>query len=227
MSVTYAGSIRRTPAGEHPFAAAREVLEQLAGIDRFRIRQIPEAGQAVVDALRVAVGDRPHDRELALPGVGVEVAQQAEVEQAQPPVRAQDAVVGVRVAGDDAGTQGEVEVAAEGDLGDAIAFRLVEALDLVAPQSLHILGHEHAARREVRVHAWHPDVRVVAEQSLQTALVLGLQLVVDLVGDPVADLGQHRASRRAPVRGARGSGGRVRGCAGRPRPPPPRPDAAP
>jgi hypothetical protein len=33
---------------------------------------------------------------------------------------------------------------------------------------------------------------VAAERSLEAALVLGLELVVDLVGDPLAHLGQHR-----------------------------------
>jgi hypothetical protein len=35
-------------------------------------------------------------------------------------------------------------------------------------------------------------VRVAAKQSLDAALVLGLQLVVELVGDPFAYLGEQR-----------------------------------
>jgi hypothetical protein len=50
------------------------------------------------------VGERPHDVALALEVVGFEVAQQAEVEQAQPSVGAENAVVRVRVAGDGAVT---------------------------------------------------------------------------------------------------------------------------
>ena len=44
----------------------------------------------------------------------------------------------------------------------------------------------------------HAQMRVAAEQALQAALVLDLGLVVELVGDPVADLVQHR--RRIEVR---------------------------
>ena len=76
-----------------------------------------------MDALRVGVGERPHDVALALAVVRVEVAQQPEVEQAQPPVRAEDAVVRVRVARDDAVTPREAEVEPEGDLADAVALR--------------------------------------------------------------------------------------------------------
>ena len=152
---------------------------------------------------------------------GVEVAEQAEVEQAQPSVRAQEAVVRVRVAGDDPLAPRELEVEAEDDLADAIALGLPEALDLLAPQPLDVLGHQHAARREIRVDARHPDVRVPAEQPREPALVLGLQLVVELVGDPLADLGQHRG--RVELRGeALEERARpARGCAGRPRRPPP------
>jgi hypothetical protein len=118
------------------------------------------------------------------------VAQQPEVEKAEPSVRAENAVVRVRVAGDGAVTPHEAEVEAEGDLADTVALRVAEVLDLVGPQPFDILGDEHAARREVRVHAWQAHVRVTTEQSLEPALVLGLDLVVELVGDPLAYLGQ-------------------------------------
>jgi hypothetical protein len=38
-----------------------------------------------------------------------------------------------------------------------------------------------------------PYVRVAAEAPFEPPLVLGLDLVVELFGDPLADLGQHRA----------------------------------
>jgi hypothetical protein len=62
-----------------------------------------------VHAPRVAVCQRPHDGALALHIAGVEIAHQGEVEQAQPAVRAEDAVLRLRIAGDDAVTPSETE----------------------------------------------------------------------------------------------------------------------
>jgi hypothetical protein len=178
------------------------VLEQRVAIDRSRLRQVAEAREAVVDAPRVVARERPHDVALALEVAGVEAAQKAEVEQAQPPVRTENAVVRVRVAGDGAVAPHEAEVEAEGDLADAVALRVAELLDLVATQPLDVLGHKHAARREVRVHAWQPHVRVAAEQPLEAALV-GLELVVQLVRDPLADPRPAPHPRRVRAQGAR------------------------
>ena len=133
------------------------------------------------------------DVAFALQVVRLEVAHEAEVEQAQPAVRAEDAVVRVRVAGHDAVAPHEAEEEPEGDLADAVALRVVEARDLVGPQPFDVFGHEHAACREVRVHARHPHVGVAPEHPLEAALMLGLDLVVELVGDPLAELVQHGA----------------------------------
>ena len=44
----------------------------------------------------------------------------------------------------------EAEEEAEGDLADAVALGVVEAADRVGPQPVDVLGHQHAARGEVR-----------------------------------------------------------------------------
>ena len=88
--------------------------------------------------------------------VGVEVAHQAEVEQAQPAVRAEDAVLRVRIAGDDAVTPRETEEEAEGDLADAVALGVVEALrsrSARSPSTYSVTSTRRA--REVRVHVRH------------------------------------------------------------------------
>ena len=71
--------------------------------------------------------------------------------------------------------------------------RLVESRDLLEPQPIHILGDEHASGREIRVHAWHTNVRVAPEQPRDAALLLRLDLVVELIGDPLAHLAQQRS----------------------------------
>ena len=83
-----------------------------------------------MDALSVAVGQHPHDGALPLYEVGVEVAQQPEVEQAQASVRAEDAIVGVGITGDDAVTPGEAREEPERDLTDAVALCVAEFSDL-------------------------------------------------------------------------------------------------
>src|SRR3712207_8544257 len=49
--------------------------------------------------------------------------------------------------------------------------------------ALHELGDEHAPRRERRVDARDPHVRVAAEDARDAPLVLGLELVAELLGD--------------------------------------------
>jgi hypothetical protein len=103
------------------------MLEQRAGIERARVRHVPEARQVVMDSLRVSGGQRSHDVALALSVRRVEIAQQAEVEYAQPPVRPQDAVARVRVTGDDPVAPHEAEEAPQGDIanGAVVECRIV------------------------------------------------------------------------------------------------------
>ena len=64
------------------------------------------------------------------------------------------------------------------------------------------LGDEHAARRERGVDGRDPHERVAAEGAVDAALVLRLDLVVELVGDPLAQLGEQRLGvhpRRHPL----------------------------
>src|SRR4051794_33730255 len=95
---------------------------------------------------RVGGEEGRHELALSLEAGGVEIAQQAEVEQAEPPVRTQDAVVRVRVARDDALPPGQLEEEAERDLPDAIALPVAEALDRLGRQSGDVLRHQHATR---------------------------------------------------------------------------------
>src|SRR6516165_7229352 len=97
----------------------------------------------MVDGVRIGVDHRLHDITLAVEILGFEVAYEREVEQADAAVRAQEAVVGVRVAGDDALAPDEPEEEAEHDLADAVALGLLKSRDLVEPQPVDVLGDEH------------------------------------------------------------------------------------
>ena len=54
--------------GQAPLAGGRKELAQRVAIERFGLGQVAEARQAVVDALRVVVGERSHDVALARGG---------------------------------------------------------------------------------------------------------------------------------------------------------------
>jgi hypothetical protein len=99
----------------------------------------------------------------------------------------------VGVAGDDVFAPHQTEVEAEHDLADAVAFGFVELRDLVEPQPLDVLRDEHASGREIRVHARHANVRMAPEQPREATLLLRLDLVVELIGDPLAHLAQQRS----------------------------------
>ncbi len=99
----------------------------------------------------------------------------------------------MRIAGNDAFAPNETEEETQHDLANTVALGLVELHDLLEPEAIDVLRDQHASRREVRVHAWHPDMRVVPEQPRESALVLRLDLVVELIGDALAHLAQQRS----------------------------------
>ena len=80
------------------------------------------------------------------------------------------------------------EEEAEDDLADAVARLLVELLDGVEAEAGDVLRDEHLLARQRGDDVRHGDERVAAEDARQRALVLRLELVVELVADPVADL---------------------------------------
>ena len=100
----------------------------------------------------------------------------------------------MRVAGDDAVAPHEAEEEAEGDLADAVALGVAEALDVAAPRvRRRTRSRARGARTDSVCTRGTPHVRMAAEPPLEAALMLGLDLVVELVRDPLADLGEHRA----------------------------------
>ena len=98
----------------------------------------------------------------------------------------------MRVARDAAHVVHEPEVEAEDDLAEAVARRLVARLDLLEARALEQVGDEHAAAGELGVDLGHVRERVAAVGARDRALVLRLELVVELLGDPLAQLGVER-----------------------------------
>ena len=97
-------------------------------------------------------------------------------------------VARVRVAQRDVVVAAVDVVEAVHDLGDAVAAGVVGGLEVVEAHALVQLGDEHAAGRELGVHARDEHVRVVAPQPPDAAVRGGLELVVELLGDALAQL---------------------------------------
>ena len=89
------------------------------------------------------------------------------------------------------------EEEAEDDLGEAVALGVAERPDLLEPAALEQLGHEHAAARQRGVDGGDVRERVAAPGARHRAVVLGLDLVVELLGDALAQLGGQRADVEA------------------------------
>src|SRR5579859_5963880 len=94
------------------------------------------------------------------------------------------------------------EVEAKDRLADPIALRLWVGLELLEAGAVDKLGDHDPLVRERRDHIRDDDERMAAEDPRQRPLVLGLQLVVELLGDPRPDLLADRLwihSRRDPL----------------------------
>ena len=123
-------------------------------------------------ASRVPDGNR--DRPLGGHAGGVDVAQQAEVQEADSAVGAQQVVTGVGVSERDPVAIQQPEVEPEDNLAVAVALRLVGPAHGLEALPLDVLGHQHAPRREARVDTGHADERMSSQQPLDAPLVLGL-----------------------------------------------------
>ena len=139
-------------------------------------------------ARRVAGLDRRGDGALPLEVAPVEHAHETEVEEAHPPVLEQQVVAGMGIARDAAHVLDEAEVEPEDDLAEAVPRGRVAALDLLEPLAGQQVGDEDASSRELGVDLRDVGEGMAAVGARHGTLVLGLELVVELLGDPFAQL---------------------------------------
>src|SRR6185437_659892 len=163
-------------------------VEQVLGVDALGVRQEARLGQQPMQGRVVALGDGALSGELEVDRSAVEPLEQAEIEERHATVVEQQEVAGVRVAGELAVAIQAAEEEAEDDLADAIALGLRASLQLLEADAVHELADEHALARERGDDAGHVDERVAIEDAGQRTLVLGLQLVVELLDDALPDL---------------------------------------
>ena len=147
--------------------------------------------------LGVALDDRALSGELELDRRQLDPLEEAEVEEREPPVGEQQRVPRVGVAGELPVAVHAAEIEAEEDLADAVTLRLRVALELLEADAVHELAHQHALARELGDDMRHEDERVAFEDARERALVLRLELVVELLDDTRLDLGRDRGWRRA------------------------------
>jgi hypothetical protein len=140
--------------------------------------------------------------QLERDGLLLHALEQAEVQERDAPVGEQHEVAGMRIAGELAVTVETAEEEAEDDLADAIALLLRVALELLETDSAHELADHDALARERADDLGHDDERMAREDPCERALVLSLELVVELLADPIADLARDRLDvelRRHPL----------------------------
>ena len=186
--VAYSGVSSISWSTVYHAVAARKCSSTRSGSNLLRLGEEADLGAEPHDRVLVALDHGARDLHLELDRAGRHPLEQAEVEERDAAVGEQHRVAGVRVARELVVAVHAAEVEAEQDLADAVALRLRVALDLLEADALDELGDEHALARERRDHVGHEDERVAAVDPRERALVLGLELVVELLLDPVPDL---------------------------------------
>src|SRR6202042_2047617 len=96
----------------------------------------------------------------------------------------QQVVARMRVAERDPVAVEKPEEEPEHDLAVAVAGRLVGAAYGLEALALQILGDEHAPGAQLGPDPRHAHERMVAQQPPDPALVLGLELIIELLADP-------------------------------------------
>ena len=131
--------------------------------------------------LGVVVEDRLERGDLQLDLVLVEVLRHPEVEERHAAVRQRQVVPRVGVGVEVLQVVDRAEAEAEHDLAEAVALGLRQLAHLVEAGAVHPLAHEHALGRQPRDHVRHVDERMAAVAAREGALVLRLELVVELL----------------------------------------------
>ena len=148
--------------------------------------------------------------------VGVEPLHEPEVEERHLAARAEQVVAGVRVAVEGVQPVEAAEHEPVDRLGGEVALLLAPRLDLVEADALGQLGGEHPLGAQLVDDVGHVDERVAAVVVGEQPLVVGLEPVVELLDEALAQLGDERPGLEA--RGTASPWRRTAGrrCRGRP-----------
>ena len=195
QQVGHVGRAHAAEAGlEVPLAGGLELLEQALGVEARRARAGSRArrgarGRPCASPAVAAWASARSPVEV----VGVDDPHQAEVEEADAAVVEQQVVARVRVAGGAAQVCLSVPKKKRKTIS-AKRSRSASGSCLTASKRRPVeqLGDEHAAVRELGVDRRHVGERVSAPGARHRAVVLGLDLVVELVADPLAQLLRQR-----------------------------------
>ena len=164
------------------------MLEHAVGVELVGLGKEAGLGAEAHDRLGVALDHGPRHGDLELDRSRRHPLEQPEVEERHASIRQQHRVAGVGVAGELVVAVEAPEVEAEHDLADPIAILLGVELELLESRPLHVLGDQHELAGERGHDLGDHDERVGAENPRQRALVLGLELVVELFLDAIPDL---------------------------------------
>src|SRR3954470_17284314 len=142
----------------------------------------------LVELVRVLLVDRAQHLELDLDLLERLALEEAEVEEGHASVGHEQRVARVWVAVEQAMPVRPVDVEAEEDLAPARAVLVGVAEDLGEAAALDVVGDDHPLAAQLGDDVGHDDERVVAVLARQRAVVGGLELVVELLGDALAQL---------------------------------------
>ena len=164
------------------------MLEHKVRVEVLGLGEEADLGAQPHDRVLVAFDHRAGDLHLERHRAGGHALEQPEVEERHAPVAQQHRVAGVRISGELVVAVEAAEVEPEEDLADPVTLLLRVRAYLLEADALDELADQHALARELADDAGHHDEGMAAEDPGQGALVLRLQLVIELLLDPVADL---------------------------------------
>lgn len=139
----------------------------------------------------VADANAAGDEGLAAQVVGRQPADHAEVKEGDTAVGLEKVVAGMWIAQREPEVQGRAVEEAIHDLRVAVANRVGLAGDLVEGDSVDPVAHQHAPAAEIGVDRRYQNEGVLTPEPLQPPVVAGLELIVALLKDPLAQLPDH------------------------------------
>ena len=168
------------------------LLHALRRDDRSPASKKPMPHQRSAQALRVAVDPGLHHPQLRVDLFDGHALGHAEVDERDAPVVQQQVVPRVRIGGKAPRAIQRPEEEAVHDLTEPVALGVGQLLDVVEPHPVHVFGDQYALAGKLRHDLRDHDKRMPAPSARERAVRLRLDLVVQLLREPLTNLLCHR-----------------------------------
>jgi len=178
---------------EVPDRGVLEVGQHRVGRDLFVLGVVePHRGHVGAQARGILLHGERDGLDLVGHALGRQALGHAEVEEGHPAVGHQLVVAGMRVSREVAVAVERPEEEAEDDLAEAVAGGVVHLADPFEAHAVDPLADEDLLGRQRRHNVGDIDEGVSFPRAREGTLALGLVLVVELVGQALAQFGGHR-----------------------------------